>query len=268
MRILTWPSPWLRMLETLPHQFITATGAARRQRFDCILLHGESQYLDEQYELLTPAQRRLPKIYLELEPPRQHPVDSRHPVADERITVVHLSSYNALMWDHGCCPVRVIEPGVADPGARYTGELARGVALAGASGRRAGADLLERACAALALDVRDTIDPACRFAFHPARQQSLPLELIEAMMAGTPLVAPAAGELPTLIRDGENGFIDTDMDRLLDRMAQLLADPALAARLGVAARETALRRFGLRRFIGEWNAVLADATGGALRSAA
>ncbi|MGQ0651890.1 MAG: hypothetical protein ACT4P4_06425 [Betaproteobacteria bacterium] len=66
------------------------------------------------------------------------------------------------------------------------------------------------------------------------------------------------------MRDAENGYIDTDMDRLADKMAQLLAEPALAARLGGAARETALRRCGLQRFISEWNTVLAEATGALL----
>jgi hypothetical protein len=260
------------MLGALPHELVVAgaeaSRALRRQRFHCILFHGESQYLDEQYELLTPAQRQLPKIYLELEPPRQHPVDSRHVVTDDGVIVVHLSAYNRLMWDNGRSPVRVIEPGIADPGPRYRGSIARGVALARPGSRRSGQDVLDFARARAPLDVSAAPDPLYRFAFHPARQQSLPLELIEAMMSGMPLVALATGEMPMLVRDGENGFVDSDPQRLAEKMARLVADPVLAARLGAAAREEALRRFGLQRFIDEWNAVLAEACDTTLRDAA
>lgn len=262
MKILTWPSPWLRMLRALPHELVVAGADAarplRRQRFDCILFHGESQYLDEQYELLSPAQRRLPKVYLELEPPRLHPVDSRHVVADEGVIVVHVNAWNRLMWDNGRSPTRVVEPGLADPGPRYRGELARGVSLPGAGGRRSGSDLLDLVRRRVPLDERRAVDPAYRFAFHPARQESLPLELIEAMMAGTPLLALT----------GEHGFVDSDPGRIVETMQQLLADPALAARMGAAAREHALRRFDLQRFVAQWNEVLAAACGVPLKNAA
>jgi hypothetical protein len=39
-------------------------------------------------------------------------------------------------------------------------------------------------------------------------------------------------------------------------MRELLADPALAARLGEAARATALARHGLERFAADWDGAL------------
>jgi hypothetical protein len=271
MRILAWNSPWLRMLRALPHEFIVVdpenARGMRRQRFDCILFQEEHEYLDWQYELLTPAQRRAPKVYVEYEPPRKHPVDSRHVVTDEEVLVVHVSAYNRLMWDHGRSPVRLIEPGVADSGSLYHGERARGMALPAVAGRRAGSDLLDHACSRLPIDILPQIDPTYRYAFHPARQCALRLELIEAMMGGMPLVGLATGDLPMLLRDGESGFLDHDLDRLMERMRELLADRALAARLGAEARRIALERFSIERFLAQWSSVLTEAAG-ALRTAA
>lgn len=65
------------------------------------------------------------------------------------------------------------------------------------------------------------------------------------MASGTPVVASRLGGLPEVVRDGETGFLVTpgDVDELHDRIATLLGDPALAARMGRAARERALELF-------------------------
>jgi glycosyltransferase involved in cell wall biosynthesis len=67
--------------------------------------------------------------------------------------------------------------------------------------------------------------------------------------------------MTTVIRNGENGFIDTDFDRLLAAMNLLLLDPEEARRLGREAQETARERFNIHRFVRDWNAVFAEATG-------
>jgi glycosyltransferase involved in cell wall biosynthesis len=67
--------------------------------------------------------------------------------------------------------------------------------------------------------------------------------------------------MPTVIVDGEAGFVDTRVDRLVGAMEQLLGDPVLAHRLGARAREIALDRFGLARFVADWNRAFRDVTG-------
>ena len=79
-------------------------------------------------------------------------------------------------------------------------------------------------------------------------------------MVGLPIVGLATTELVTVIRNGENGFIDTDVDALVDCMKELLADAALARRLGEAARASALERFGIDRFVADWQDALARVT--------
>jgi len=42
------------------------------------------------------------------------------------------------------------------------------------------------------------------------------------------------------------------VDRLVEAMRRLLADPAEARRLGEAGRATARERFGIDRFVHDW----------------
>jgi glycosyltransferase involved in cell wall biosynthesis len=99
-----------------------------------------------------------------------------------------------------------------------------------------------------------------RFFFNPIRYTSLGLAVIEAMMLGMPIVALATTEMATVIRDGVNGFIDTDADRLIERMHSLLADRETALALGREARRTALERFNIERFAADWSAAFCEIT--------
>jgi hypothetical protein len=69
----------------------------------------------DQHEILSGAQRRLPRIYLEHDPPLAHPTNTVHPVDDPDLLLVHVTHYNALMWDSGRVPTRVVEHGVRVP---------------------------------------------------------------------------------------------------------------------------------------------------------
>jgi hypothetical protein len=254
---------------------------AKRQPLDLILFQDDLQYLDDQYEFLSAAQRRLPKIYLEHDPPREHPVDSRHIVTDEDVLVVHCTAFNRLMWDNGRSPTRVIEHGVVAPCAAYSGALERGLVVIdhpARRDRRVGHDLLEQARRKVPLDlicmgtdeaagpggIRHGDLPAFaaryRFLFSPIRYASMGLAVIEAMMSGMPVVTLATTEMVTVVKDGVNGFIDTDPERLVGSMRLLLSDHELASKLGEEARRTALERFDIRRFVADWNDAFHEAT--------
>ena len=186
------------------------------------------------------------------------------------------------MWNSGDVPTRVIDHGVIEPKARYSGELVRGLVVINniaRRGRRLGFDVFEQARRDVPLDlvgmgaeeaggigeVRHAELPAFaaryRFFFNPIRYTSMGLGVIEAMMVGLPIVALATTEMATVIRDGENGFIDTNAERLVERMRILLKDPELARALGQEARRTALRRFAIERFVADWNRAFAHVTG-------
>jgi glycosyltransferase involved in cell wall biosynthesis len=92
-----------------------------------------------------------------------------------------------------------------------------------------------------------------RFFFNPIRYTSLPLGVIEAMTIGMPIIALATTELPTVIENGKSGYISCNVDELVEHMRRLLADPIEAKHLGAHAKKVAQERFGLKRFIHDWN---------------
>lgn len=62
---------------------------------------------------------------------------------------------------------------------------------------------------------------------------------LEAMAAGTPVVAAAAGGLPEVVRDGETGLLaaSSEPELLAAGVARLLDDPALSARVREGGRK-------------------------------
>jgi len=254
----------------------------RNLEFDCVLYQSRRNYEIDQHELLSSEQRQLPRIYLEHDPPRGEPTGTRHPVDDPNVLLVHVTAFNALMWDSGRTPVAVIEHGVCDPGLCYRGDLERGIAVVNnmrQRGRRLGADVFEQVRGQVPIDlvgigsrevgglgeIPHEALPAFlgsyRFFFNPIRYTSLGLSVCEAMMASLPIVGLATTEMVTVVRNGESGYLDTRIPRLLETMRELLEDPAEARRLGQGARREALERFNIPRFARDWEDVFAQATG-------
>jgi glycosyltransferase involved in cell wall biosynthesis len=95
-----------------------------------------------------------------------------------------------------------------------------------------------------------------RFFFNPIRYTSLGLAVLEAMMAGVPVVGLATTEMVTVIRDGDSGFLHTDINYLISRMKELLANRDLAQRIGIAGRKVAMERFNIQRFNADWQRLL------------
>ena len=248
---------------------------AKDAQFDCILFQDDDQYFKDQHLYLSEAQRRLPKIYLEHDPPREHPTDTRHPVDDPSVLLVHVTPFNALMWDSGRTPTRIVEHGVIVPaGVAYRGDTARGLVVINniaRRGRRLGGDIFAQARASVPLDlvgmgaleaggigeIEHAQLPAFaaqyRFFFNPIRYTSLGLAVIEAMMIGMPIVALATTEMATVIDNGVSGYVSNDVPTLIARMQNLLDDPGHARRLGDGSRRYARERFSIERFAGDWD---------------
>jgi glycosyltransferase involved in cell wall biosynthesis len=248
--------------------------AVRDLDLDCILFQSHRNYLGDQYEVLSEAQQRLPRIFLEHDPPRENPTDTSHPVDDPDVLLVHVTPFNNLMWDSGRTPTRVIEHGVMVPeGTRYSGEIDRGIVVVNhlkRRGRRLGADVFASALRELPLDLvgmgaeelgglgeiqpleLPAFEARYRFFFNPIRYTSLGLAVLEAMMLGMPIVGLATTEMVTVVENGISGFLDTRIEKLIAHMCELLRSPAEARRLGEAARRTARARFNIQRFARDW----------------
>jgi glycosyltransferase involved in cell wall biosynthesis len=91
--------------------------------------------------------------------------------------------------------------------------------------------------------------------------------VIEAMACGTPVVGSDSGEIPNLIRDTGGGVIfkEREPQELADRLAALIGDPFLRAKLATAGREAAAARYSLAAIAGKFaatiEAVVAGRTG-------
>jgi glycosyltransferase involved in cell wall biosynthesis len=75
----------------------------------------------------------------------------------------------------------------------------------------------------------------------PSAYEEMGSVLVEAMVAGVPVVASDVGGIPEVVRDGETGLLvpPGDVDRLADALDRLAGDPGLRARLSAGARSRA-----------------------------
>lgn len=247
---------------------------------DLAIYQTEKNLFEDAREILSPEQRALPAIYLEHNTPQGRINEMVHPVNDPRVLLVHVTHFNDLFWNCRDTPTRVIDHAVMPSSGGYTGEFEKGVSLVNDMPRRkrvVGGDVFARAREEIPLDlfgfnseevggfgdlpqaeVHERMK-AYRFYFNPIRYTSLPLSVLEAMELGLPVVALATTELVSVIKDGENGFIDTNVENLVRRMRRLLSDPEEARRIGEAGRRTARERFGLERFVADWEAAFEEA---------
>jgi glycosyltransferase involved in cell wall biosynthesis len=225
--------------------------------------------------------RDLPAVYVEHNAPQGRIAEMRHPAAGHPgLTLVHVTHFNDLFWDAGSTPTRVIEHGIVDPGHRYSGELARAAVVINEPGRRGrvtGTDLLPELNGRVPLDLfgigaaalggyedvrQDELhgEMARRRAYlHPIRWTSLGLSLIEAMQLGMPVVALATTEVPEAVPP-DAGVVSTDVGELRTGLRRLIDDPAEARERGQAARRAAVDRFGLERFLRDWDSLLEEVT--------
>ncbi|KOT86773.1 glycosyl transferase [Streptomyces sp. NRRL F-5755] len=233
--------------------------------------------------------RDVPAVYLEHNAPDGDVPHTRHPYADrDDLVLVHVTHFNRLFWDNGGTRTEVIEHGIVDPGHQYTGAVERAAVVVNEPvrrGRTVGTDLLPELSAAAPLDVFGMrtdglaehlgLPPdRCRTAdlpqaelhaamaqrrlyLHPVRWTSLGLSLLEAMHLGMPVVALATTEAAEAVRPG-TGTLSNRPEVLARAARTYLEDPDAAAEDGARARQAALERYGLKRFLHDWERLITE----------
>lgn len=221
--------------------------------------------------------RDVPAVYVEHNAPQGRIGEMRHPAADRPdLRLVHVTHFNRLFWDTGSTPTSVIEHGIVDPGLRFTGELPRAAVVVNEARRRGrvtGTDLIGALTEGVPADLFGMDAGALggiedlpqadlhgemarrRVYLHPIRWTSLGLSLIEAMHLGMPVVALATTEVPEAV-PAAAGVVSNRLDVLRDAVRGFVAEPERARRSGLAARAAARERYGLERFLADWDALL------------
>jgi len=73
-----------------------------------------------------------------------------------------------------------------------------------------------------------------------SKSEGLPVSLLELGLYSKPVVMTGVGEIPTIVSDGNNGFVTepNNVQSFYDALVQLVEDPALRMRFGNALHET------------------------------
>ncbi len=86
----------------------------------------------------------------------------------------------------------------------------------------------------------------------------IPRRVLQAMACGLPVIATRYAGIEDVVVDGKNGFLKAEQDvkGLGEKMAEILANPDLAAEMGKAAAETVQNKFTLRAHAGRlWSSI-------------
>ncbi len=78
------------------------------------------------------------------------------------------------------------------------------------------------------------------------------LTVTEALWKGKAFIGGDVGGIPLQIQDGETGFLVSSPEECAQRCIELLTDPALARRLGLAGKEHARRNFLSPRYLRDY----------------
>lgn len=106
-------------------------------------------------------------------------------------------------------------------------------------------------------DIPDLLAGADIFCM-PSLNEALGYSLLEAMASGIPVVASRVGGIPEVISQGKEGFLVTpgNVSELSEALEILIKDGALRTVMGKCERETAEKKFSLKRMMSETEKVL------------
>jgi glycosyltransferase involved in cell wall biosynthesis len=93
--------------------------------------------------------------------------------------------------------------------------------------------------------------------------EAMSMVVLEAMSCRLPVVATAVGENPHVIEDGRNGFLAApgDVDRVAERLKNLIQSPELRRRMGAEARGDWSARYTARRMCEDYQSLYLETLG-------
>ncbi len=79
--------------------------------------------------------------------------------------------------------------------------------------------------------------------------EAQPISLVEAALAGLPLIGENVGSVSEVIQNTINGFLTHDLNSRVKAIEELAKNPGLRQQMGEAARMTAVELFGVEQFL-------------------
>ena len=93
---------------------------------------------------------------------------------------------------------------------------------------------------------------AADFVVLTSDNEGTPLSLIQAGMAGLPVVSTRVGSVPEVVLDGTTGIVTSvDVKSIADALEKLASSDELRARMGAAAKEFTFANYGVIRLVND-----------------
>jgi glycosyltransferase involved in cell wall biosynthesis len=96
------------------------------------------------------------------------------------------------------------------------------------------------------------------FLFPTRRFEGFPMVLVEAMLAGLPIVAFNLGGVPDAVEDGKNGYLipENDIDEFKNKLSELLNEKDKRRSFGLYSYQKAIKTLTLDKMIDSYNKVI------------
>jgi glycosyltransferase involved in cell wall biosynthesis len=137
--------------------------------------------------------------------------------------------------------IRVVYDGIPIPAAPATPQPGRVIAVASKAQELPGIPVH------LTRNLFDDLETASVF-LYVSQMEGLGSAAIAAMASGVPVVASAVGGLPEVVEHERTGLLVRDGD-YAGAVRRLLDNPSLAAEMGAAGREKAIRQFSVEKMV-------------------
>lgn len=108
-----------------------------------------------------------------------------------------------------------------------------------------------------AKDLNDLVDKYvnCPVFLNTSNWLSCPMELLEAMSCGCPVVSTKNADITDYIEHGITGFLSNDPKEIIDYCKILMNDKNLAQKMGNNAKQIILDKFNEKIFIKKWQEI-------------